>query len=455
MVRAAVEGCSNRSRRARNARVAARSPRPADRHPPHPGLLVVLPPGEPRRAGPSPRHRRASRGAGPPVRADAARPGRGRDRRSRVVAEMVDRLDVRLVFTAHPTEAVRRSVSYKRRQIAELLTDPTRSEVHRGRPPSSRPPRERGHRPAVADRRAPPREAHVRPTRPSAVLAVLDDLRSNVMGNLLEEFASGPRRRRRRRPSHAPTRPIRDLGGRRPRRQPVRHRRRDRARCSTSIGRPPSPRSSSGIDTLISELSVSTRIVGSSDELTALLDRERERLPGVHRRFARLNAEEPYRFALSYLRASSRRRHDAAPMRIWRTPGVTEFDRRPPGPAPIAARQRRRAHCPTGRSTGSCGWRSRSGSRSPRWTSARTPGSCRRSSQGLVERWPDGPDYAGSPDAETAGVPGRRADPGPSRSPIDRSTSIPSSPPPATCSTSSARPSTATGTTPSRATSCR
>jgi phosphoenolpyruvate carboxylase len=56
------------------------------------------------------------------------------------------------------------------------------------------------------------------------------------------------------------------------------------------------------LDTLIRELSTSNRIVGQSDELTAHLDGERSDLPEVFQRFRRLNAEEPYRLALSYAR---------------------------------------------------------------------------------------------------------------------------------------------------------
>ena len=217
------------------------------------------------------------------------------------VAEMVDRLDVRLVFTAHPTEAVRRSVSYKRRQIAELLTirhDPRSTAAdHR---------RVDRHVSEAIDLLWQTDELRLEKPTPtdeaSAVLSVLDDLRSNVMGNLLEEFASGledggvdaP-------PTLRPVRFGTWVGGDRDGNPFVTaavtaevldlHR---TAAITALI---------SGIDTLISELSVSDRISGSSDELTALLERERERLPGVHRRFARLNAEEPYRFALSYIRA--------------------------------------------------------------------------------------------------------------------------------------------------------
>ena len=155
-----VEGCSNRSRRARNARVAARRPRPADRHPPHPGLLVVLPPGEPGRAGPSLRHRRGAGGAGPPVRPAAARSGRGWDRRSRVSGR--DGRPTRCPPGVHrPSDRGGAALGLLQATSDRRAADhPTRSEVHRGRPPSSRPPCERGHRPPVADRRAPPRKAH-------------------------------------------------------------------------------------------------------------------------------------------------------------------------------------------------------------------------------------------------------------------------------------------------------
>ncbi|MCA9277374.1 MAG: phosphoenolpyruvate carboxylase, partial [Phycisphaerales bacterium] len=51
---------------------------------------------------------------------------------------------------------------------------------------------------------------------------------------------------------------------------------------------------------LVTELSVSSRIVGVDDELAAALERDRVLLPEVHERLWHLNREEPYRLALSY-----------------------------------------------------------------------------------------------------------------------------------------------------------
>ncbi|MFI7586581.1 phosphoenolpyruvate carboxylase [Spongisporangium articulatum] len=63
-------------------------------------------------------------------------------------------------------------------------------------------------------------------------------------------------------------------------------------------------------DDLILELSASTRVVAISPELVESLERDRESLPGAYAAFFRLNHEEPYRLKLSYMRARLQRTRD-------------------------------------------------------------------------------------------------------------------------------------------------
>ena len=56
-------------------------------------------------------------------------------------------------------------------------------------------------------------------------------------------------------------------------------------------------------DRLIQELGISTKIVGVSEELRGALARDRRALPAVYERWQRMNADEPYRLALSFVRA--------------------------------------------------------------------------------------------------------------------------------------------------------
>ena len=216
------------------------------------------------------------------------------------LAALVDRLDVRPVFTAHPTEATRRSVIDKRHQLAHLLEQRGDPRIDPG--DVARIDR---HVSEVIDLLWQTDELRItRPTpvdEANAVLAVLDDLWVDVVPGLLEDVANA-----------FEARGV-DLD---PRCQPL--------RFGSWVGgdRDGNPfvtpeltlevlalahrraidHHLRNIDTLISEVSVSTRIAQITDELSMFLEGSAQLLPEVVERYGELNAEEPYRLALSFIR---------------------------------------------------------------------------------------------------------------------------------------------------------
>jgi phosphoenolpyruvate carboxylase len=204
------------------------------------------------------------------------------------VHALVDRLVVRPVFTAHPTEAARRSILSKRRRVAELLdVDPTGE-----------------------DRRTTLRLAEIidllwqtdelRQDRPEpvdearAASYYLDELMIYTVGDVLDDLSHelatldvvlDPR-----------ARPLRFgswIGGDRdgnPNVTPevtmevlvLQHG--HAIRDVTAL-----------IDALLDDLSPSVRLVGASDALLASIDADVVALPELDPRILRINAEEPYR----------------------------------------------------------------------------------------------------------------------------------------------------------------
>lgn len=237
------------------------------------------------------RQRRASTGG--PIR-QVARAAQQAGIPERATAQLAARLDVRPVFTAHPTEAARRSVLMKQRRIADLLQDPSLDSAER------------------SDRLAELVDLlwqtdEVRLEQPQVLdearnaLYYLDALTRGPLQEVLDDLAAAFAELGSPLPSTA--RPIRLgswIGGDRDGNPNV---------TPEVTARVLAVQQEHAIvdllpivDRLIEDLSVSERIGGRNARLADSLVQDRDRLPDLDARYLRINAEEPIRLKLTYLR---------------------------------------------------------------------------------------------------------------------------------------------------------
>ena len=216
------------------------------------------------------------------------------------VTSVVDRLELRPVFTAHPTEASRRTVLELLVRVATTIDD---LEDPRARPADAA----RGHRTLaeLVDMLWQTDELRVERPEPTdearSALYYLTSLATGTVPELLEDLDAA----------------LGDIGV-------VRDRTSRPLRFGSWVGgdRDGNPnvtptvtldvlalmheRGLSALVTLVDDLTVqltaSVKVVGVSGELLTSLEADREAMPGVHATVGRLNAEEPYRLKLSYVR---------------------------------------------------------------------------------------------------------------------------------------------------------
>jgi phosphoenolpyruvate carboxylase len=207
---------------------------------------------------------------------------------SKEVAELVSRVAVRPTFTAHPTEAARRSILSKRRRVAELLETSAPGDERR------------------ADRRIAEvidllwQTDELRQDRPEPLdearnaAYYLDELMLHTVGDVLEDLAEELGRLGIELPATAtPLRFGTWIGGDRDGNPSVTaevtaevlvlqhgHAIRDITRL---------------IDDLMQDLSPSAKLVGASDALLESIAADLEALPEIEERVRRINAGEPYR----------------------------------------------------------------------------------------------------------------------------------------------------------------
>jgi len=218
------------------------------------------------------------------------------------ISKWITEMSVRPVFTAHPTEAARRSVLNKMGQVAELLDDP-------------RNPSQNMRLAETIDLLWQTDE--LRLDRPEPLdeamnaLYYLDDLFRQTVPEVLDEFSKEIKRIGVDLPVTA--RPLSFgswIGGDRDGNPNV------TAQVTTDamvlqVGHAIRV-TIAAMDALRQLLSVSTRIVGATPELSASVEKDLAHIPEFEGRFLRLNAEEPYRLkatAIVHRLAMTRDRH--------------------------------------------------------------------------------------------------------------------------------------------------
>lgn len=214
----------------------------------------------------------------------------------------VSELAVRPVFTAHPTEAARRSILNKMAEVAKLLNRKESPTTHAGLAETVdllwQTDELRLDRPEPLD------EA-------MNALFYLDDLSRHTMPRVLNDFAREMKRLDIDVPVTA--RPFTFgswIGGDRDGNPNVTA---DVTRDALVLQAGHAIRCAiAAMDQLRQMLSVSTRIVGATPELTASVEKDLKNIPEFEGRFLRLNAEEPYRLkatAIVHRLAFTRDRH--------------------------------------------------------------------------------------------------------------------------------------------------
>jgi phosphoenolpyruvate carboxylase len=218
------------------------------------------------------------------------------------ITEWVGAMSVRPVFTAHPTEAARRSVLNKLGSIADLLDDPRN--------------------PSQQERLAETVDLlwqtdELRLGRPEPLdealnaLYYLDDLFTETVPEVLNDFAKEMKRIDVEVPITA--RPLSFgnwIGGDRDGNPNI------TAQVTTDamvlqVGHAIRV-TIAAMNALRQMLSVSTKIVGATPELSASVEKDLKHIPEFEARFLRLNAEEPYRLkatAIVHRLAATRDRH--------------------------------------------------------------------------------------------------------------------------------------------------
>ena len=215
------------------------------------------------------------------------------------IVEMVDRMELRPVFTAHPTEASRRSILTKLNAVADLLDE--RNDPRVTEPDTRRIDRRLAE---LIDLMWQTDEIrHVRPDPRDEAVSVIyffDELFQGAVPEVLDGYASQMARLGIDVSMvDVPLRFGTWVGGDRDGNPFVTS---DVTEHAVAVQHDHALRNLIGaVETLAAEVSTSSRIRHVSDELVESLATERIRMPDVYERFGDLDAQEPYRLKLAYV----------------------------------------------------------------------------------------------------------------------------------------------------------